>query len=79
MPSFLGQRRVEWSFDLARGRYLEWLEDHGYIWIQPVVRPWRATLRTPTVGRLLELTTYEDVGSVNVRSAAGRKLLRGIC
>jgi hypothetical protein len=79
MPSFLGQRRVEWSLDLTRGRYLEWLEDQGYCWIKTVVRPWRATLRSPTVGRLLELTTYEDVGSVNIRSAAGRKLLQGTC
>ena len=73
------QKRIEWTCDLARGRFMEWLEDQGYIWIKSHARPWRATLRSPTVGRMVELTTYEDVGSVNVRSAAGRRLLRGLC
>ena len=72
-------RRIEWTCDLNRGRFLEWLEDQGYHWICPHVRPWRATLRSPTVGRMVELTTFEDVGSVNVRSAAGQRLLRGLC
>jgi hypothetical protein len=73
------RKRVEWTCDLARGRYLEWLEDQGYHWISPHVRPWRATLRAPTVGRMVELTTFEDVGSVNVRSVAGQRLLKGLC
>lgn len=76
MPSYTDKRRLEWTCDLTRGLYMEWLEDHGYIWIKTHVRPWKSTLRSPTLGRMVELTTYEDVGSVNVRSAAGRRLLR---
>jgi hypothetical protein len=74
-----GQRRVEWTCDLGKGLYMKWLEDQGYLWVSPHVRPWLSTLRSPTVGRMVELTTFEDVGSVNVRSVAGRKLLKGLC
>jgi hypothetical protein len=47
-----------------------------YIWVRPAIRPWVATLRNPTSGRLLEFLKYQDVGCVLVDSRKGQQLLR---
>jgi len=49
------------------------------IWVRPVIRPWAATLRNPTTGRLVEFLQYQDVGCVLVDSPKGRRLLRRLC
>jgi len=54
---------------------LQELYDAGLHWIRPVIRPWAQTLRDPTVGVLVELTAYEDVGSMRLGTRASRRLL----
>jgi hypothetical protein len=69
------QRIVCWS--LAVSDYeLGVLRSVGYRWVRTVEQSWTTSLRNPTVGQLIELTTYRDVGSVPVMSEKGQFLLR---
>lgn len=52
---------------------LRWLRLN---WVRPYHKPWAASLRSPTIGSLLEFTTRCEVDSVPVDSPAARRLYR---
>jgi hypothetical protein len=72
------QRLYVKSIDLAVMENMDWLLAVGYYWIRPVVRPWKASLRNPTVGRVLEATAYPDVDSVALGTREAKRLIRGL-
>jgi hypothetical protein len=48
----------------------------GFRYVAPVYRTWEATVRNPTVGRIVELTVLpQSFESVAIKSRAGMKLL----
>lgn len=68
-------RKMIWSCDLANTNIQE-IMAAGYLWVRPIPRPWAATVRNPTIGRYVELTSQWDLGAVEIGSRAGRRLLR---
>lgn len=76
--SLVFKRRIAWSADLS-SEHVGAYQAAGYHWVRVVPRKWAETLRNPTVGRLLELTHYQDVSSVSIDSAAAARLFRGVC
>lgn len=71
--------RTELSSALQNPDYLDSLLEKGYAWIRPVKRPWRATLREPTVGRIVEVFVTEYPGTVPIQSPAGERLIWRLC
>lgn len=72
------KRCIVWSSELTP-EYVAAYQAAGYNWVRVTPRKWADTLRNPTVGRLLELTYYQDVSSVSLDSAEGRRLIRRVC
>jgi hypothetical protein len=72
------KRCIAWSADLSP-EHVAAYQAAGYNWVRVVPRKWKGTLRNPTVGRLLELTHYQDVSSVSIDSAAAARLFRRVC
>jgi hypothetical protein len=68
-------RKMVWSCDLV-GTDIQQLTAAGYLWVRPIPRPWALTVRNPTIGRYVELTSQWDTGAVELSSREGRKLLR---
>lgn len=71
--------RTEHTIILQNPDYLEALLEKGYAWIRPVKRPWRAILREPTMGRIVELFVTEYPGTVPIQSRAGDNLIWRLC
>jgi hypothetical protein len=59
-------------------RWLLW-EVSGYRWIQPAVRPWQETLRSPVVGQLFEITRYEVPYGMLLVSLEADRIIRRLC
>ncbi len=82
MPNTYTQRfslRQEYSVDLQDPDYRKILMDKGFCWVRPIVRPWRASLREPTVGRRVEVATGDCLGAVLMESRAGERLIWRLC
>jgi hypothetical protein len=71
--------RQEQSTSLQDPAYRKYLMDKGFLWVRPLVRPWRNTLREPTLGRLVEVVTCECRGAVPIQSPAGERIIWRLC
>ncbi len=71
--------RTEHTVALQNPDYLDSLLDQGFAWIRPMKRPWRASLREPTVGRIVEVFVTEYPGTVPILSRQGERLIWRLC
>ena len=72
------QVRRTWSADLTVTR-VEELVGAGYQWVRVVARPWRESLRTPTVGRRLEFSLLYQPGAALVSTRMAHRWLWSAC
>lgn len=74
------QRKRFYTYDLQRDDdTLEKLRLEGYKWIGRVRQPFQSMVRVPTIGCLVELAVYRQVGMVPIDSPQGQKLLWRQC
>lgn len=72
-------RTITLHTSVLTGEFLQELEANGFVWMYPVQRAWTESLREPTVGRWVVLTTGVDVGMVHVCSPEGLRLRTTLC
>ena len=72
------QVRRTWSAELTVSRVEDLVAD-GYQWVRVVSRPWRESLRTPTVGRRLEFSLLYQPGAVLVSTGVARRWMWSMC
>jgi hypothetical protein len=72
-------RMITLHSSVLTGEFLRELKASGFVWMYPVRRVWSESLREPTVGRWVVLTTGRDVGMVHIQSSAGQRLRTTLC
>jgi hypothetical protein len=64
--------------ELVKPGALDIYKNKGYTYIRQVHRPYNLITRDPSVGCIVELSCYRDIGSHLIDSPKGRKLIRRI-
>ena len=64
--------------DLRKVGALDLYKNMGYTYIRQVHRPYNAILRSPSVGCIVQLTPWKEIGSYLINSPKGRKLIRRV-
>ena len=69
---------ITFTYDLKNPGALEIYKNKGYTYIRQVHRAYNLIARSPSVGCIVELSCYRDIGSHLIDSPKGRKLIRRI-
>ena len=64
------------TLHLREAGVLDSYKNMGYTYIRQVHKPYNAILRTPSIGCIVELTFWRDIGSHPIGSSKARKLVR---
>jgi hypothetical protein len=71
--------QIAFTYDLIKPGALDIYKNKGYTYIRQVHRAYHLITRNPSVGCIVELSFYKDIGSHPIDSPKGRKLIRRIC
>ena len=63
------------SLHLRKPDVLDLYKNKGYTYIRQVHRPYNTILRSPSLGCIVELTFWRDIGSHPIGSSKARKLM----
>lgn len=66
------------TINLRKPGVLDLYKNMGYTYIRQIHRPYNAILRSPSVGCIVQLTIWRDVGSHLIHSSKAQKLVRRI-
>jgi hypothetical protein len=67
------------SYDLQNPQTLEYYRAHGFQWIRRVEeKDYNLIMRQPTIGCVVELTTYKDTRSAHIDTINAKRLIKSL-
>jgi len=68
------------STDLQNEVYLNQLYEMGFVWIRQYhEKDYNKITRSPTIGCIVEIFIFKDIGCIPIKSAKAKKLINKYC